>query len=177
MQNRGQLIFGGIIILLGVMFLIGNIFKIDIGALCFPTGLILLGAWLLLRPRLTGTKLPVNLILLGDYRKRGAWQVDTEEIWTGIGDVDLDYSQAEIPAGETQLRCFGFIGDIKLRVPAGVGVSVSAIGFITDLNFFGKKSSNFFNPISLSTEGYETAERKIHLETGYFIEGVKIKPA
>ena len=172
MQNRGQLISGGIIILLGVLLLIGNIFKIDIGALCWPTALILLGVWLLARPRL-----PVNFILLGNYRKHGAWQVAPEDVYTGLGDVEFDFSEAEIPAGETRLRAYGFIGDIKMKVPAGVGVSVSAIGFITDLNFFGQKSSHFFDPITASSAGYETAERKIHLEAGYFIESVKIKAA
>ena len=177
MQNRGQLIFGGIIVLLGVVLLIGSIFKIPFGAVCWPIALILLGVFLLVRPRLAGGNLPVNFILIGDHRKRGTWQVAPEEVWTGIGDVEFDFTQAEIPAGETRLRCYGFIGDIKLRVPAAVGVSVSSMGMITDLNFLGDKQDYIFSPAAVASEGYETAERKIHLETIYFIEGIKVKPA
>ena len=175
MRNRNQLIFGSIIVLFGILLLIGNVFHIDIGALCWPIGLILLGAWLLLRPKIAPSGAPVTFILLGDARRRGAWKVAPEEFWTGICDVDLDFTQAEIPPGETAFRLYGFIGDIKVEAPAGVGISISSMAFITNAKFLGKHQESFFNPVALSTEGYESAERKIHLETLSFISDIKVR--
>ena len=43
MRNQGQVIFGILIILIGLMFLFGNLFDVNVGALCFPVGLILVG--------------------------------------------------------------------------------------------------------------------------------------
>mgnify|MGYP001066960848 CR=1 FL=1 len=45
MRIPGQVIFGILIILIGLMFLFGNLFDVDVGALCFPTALILVGVW------------------------------------------------------------------------------------------------------------------------------------
>lgn len=175
MRNRSQLIFGSIILFFGLLLLIGNVFHIDIGALCWPIGLILVGVWLLLRPKMVSSGAPVNVILIGDSRRKGAWNVSQEEFWTGIGDIDLDFTQAEIPPGETSYRCYGFIGDIKMEVPPGVGVSISSMAFITNAKFQGKHQESFVNPVNLSSEGYESAERKIHLEALYFIADVKVR--
>jgi len=175
MRNKRQIFIGGAITLVGLVFLIGGIFHIDVGDFCFPVGLILLGVFLLLRPYLLGPDEPVQLKLLGDVRRYGDWQVADEEIWIGVGDVQLDMTSAEIPAGETRIRIFGFVGDVKLIMPEGVGVSVSSTSFVTDARVLGQKRDSFLTPLHFASDGYEAAERKVRLEVNCFVGNLRVR--
>ena len=66
MRNQGELVLAVVIILVGVLFLIGNVFDVDVWALCWPIGLILLGVWVLLRPQLVRSDTAVRQKLIGD---------------------------------------------------------------------------------------------------------------
>lgn len=175
MHSKWQIFIGIVIILIGLMFLIGNIFDVDVGAFCLPVGLIALGVWLLLRPRLVGPDTAVQMKLVGDVRRRGAWQVTDEEIWVGVGDVRLDMTSADIPVGETRIRVFGFVGSTTLLVPEGVGVSVSSTAFVTDARVLGQRRDSFFAPVHFASDEYETAERKVQLETISFVTDLRVR--
>ena len=175
MRNKWQFFIGGAITLIGLMFLVGSIFKVDMGAFCFPIGLILLGVFLLLRPQLVGPDKSVLLRLLGDVRRYGDWQVADEEIWIGVGNVRLDMTDADIPVGETRIRAFGFVGDVRLLVPEGVGVSVSSTSFVTDARVLGQRRDSLLTPVHFASKGYETAERKVQLEMSYFVGNLRVR--
>jgi predicted membrane protein len=177
MRNQGELILGVVVILLGVLFLIGNVFDVDVWALCWPIGLILLGLWVLLRPQLVGSDAAVRQKLIGDIRRTGTWQVTDEEFWIGIGDVRLDLSEAEIPPGETRLRVFGFVGTVRLIAPEDVGISLSSSAFVADVRLFGRKRDSILVPVHMTSDDYETAERKIRLETTAFVGDVRVRRA
>ena len=110
MRNQGQIFIGAVLVFLGLLYIISNVFHIDIGAICWPTALILLGVWLIWRPKLTLGGGAVNINPLCNIRRSGAWPVEPEEIWMFVGDVRLYFSQTEIPSGETAFRIFGFVG-------------------------------------------------------------------
>jgi lia operon protein LiaF len=175
MHAKWQVYIGILVTLIGLMFLIGAIFDVDVGAFCWPIGLIALGIWLLLRPQLVGPDMAARLKLLGDIRRRGEWPVADEEMWVGIGDVNLDLTSADIPVGETTLRILGFVGDVKVRVPQGVGVSVSSTSFVTDARIFGEKRDGIFFPVHFASQDYDTAERKIRLETAHFVMSLRVR--
>ena len=79
MYNKQQVFIGVVIILVGMAFLVGNIFDVDVGSLCCPVALIATGVLLLMRPHLLDPDTPGRLKPLGDVRRRGAWQVADEE--------------------------------------------------------------------------------------------------
>jgi lia operon protein LiaF len=175
MHSKWQIYVGIFIILIGLMSLIGVVFDVDVGVFCAPMGLIALGVWLLLRPRLAGPDTAVRLRLLGDVRRRGDWQVTDEEIWVIIGNVRLDLSSADVPLGETKIRVFGFVGEVSVLVPEGVGVSISSSSFVTDARIFGQKRDGIFYPVTFASEGYERAERKVQLETMHFVVNLRVR--
>jgi len=177
MRLQGQVLFGLVIIIIGLAFLLGSLFHIDVGQLCFPTGLILLGLWLLLRPKLVGPDTALRMRIFGPIRRSGTWSVRDEEIWLFIGDVRLDMTQAEFPAGEAHIGVFSFIGNVRLQVPEGVAVSLSSMAFINDVRLSGKRSSGFVIPVHLSSNEYEAAERRVHLETMAFISDMRASQA
>jgi hypothetical protein len=164
MRNQGQIYIGAAIILIGLLLLIGNVFDVDVGALCLPLGLILLGVWLLLRPQLVGPDTALRMRVFGP-------------IWLFVGDVILDFTRAEIPPGETPIRVYGFVSSIRVTVPQDVGVAVSSTAFVTDARMLGQKRESFLAPVELTSDGYETAERKVRLETIFFVADVRVKQA
>lgn len=175
MVNRGQLVIGGALVLLGVLFLIGSIFQIDVGAFCWPVGLIVLGVWLVARPRMVGPDSGVEMQLLGDVRRKGVWQARNEEIWLGVADVELDYTAATLPPGETKVSIYGFVGDVDLYVPRSVGVSVRVFGAINDSELLGRKQETFFTPAEAVSTNYTTAESRIRVEMYSFVADIKVR--
>lgn len=171
MQNRTVLVVGIVMVVAGVFFLLGNLFKFDAWQVIWPLALVGLGVWFLFRPRFTAP----NLIFVGDIKRGGAWQVTAEEFVTFVSDIDLDLTQALIPIGETTVTCSGFVGDVTIIVPPGVGLKVTSSAFITDVAFLGVKTSNFISAPSQATPGYDNAERKVHLQARYFVGDIKVK--
>jgi lia operon protein LiaF len=177
MRNQAQLIFGGVIILIGILVLVSNIFNVDFSNFILPLVLIFIGFLIIFRPRTLSPGTSFKLRFLGDIVRRGEWKVGSEEAWFFLGSLKLDMSQAEIPPGESTFRVFSFLGDVRLVVPENVGVSVSSFSFITDARLLGEKFGGFIAPVDWSTNGYEAAERKIRIERVAFLGNVRVYPA
>jgi len=175
MRNRGPLFIGSLLVIFGLVLLLGNLFQINVWELCWPTGLILVGVWLLLRPRFALPGTFVNIRFLSDDKRYGVWQVGNEEIWSFIGDVRLDMTQATIPPGETTFHIYGFIGDVDVIVPKEVGLSVSSSAFVTSAKINGRKGDSFLAPVTHASENYASVERKVRLETYFFIADLNAK--
>ena len=172
MRNRGPLFIDSLLVVFGIVLLLGNLFQINVWKLCWPTGLILVGVWLLLRPRFALPGTFVNIRFIADDKRYGTWQVGNEEIWSFIGDVRLDMTQANIPPGETTYQMYGFIGDLDILVPKDVGFSISSTAFLTSARINGRKSDSFLVPATYASENYASVERKIRLESYFFIADV-----
>lgn len=175
MSIRSEILFGFGLLLLGILWLGGNILGVDIWAVCWPAGLILLGIWLLVRPKFARNGAQVSFLLFGDVRRSGNWDLTSQEIYMLIGDVDFDLSQAQVPPGETVVRVISFIGDIDLLVPADAGVSINSYAFLTTSKFLKRKNDTFVIPQSLQSDGYPSADRQIRLEAFGFINDIKIR--
>jgi len=177
MTKRGQIIVGVAILLLGLVALLATAFKINVWALCWGIGLILIGVLILLRPRLTTPGSRARIMFIADIKRSGEWQVTNEEIWTFVSDGKFNLTSADFPTGETKIRIVAFVSDSTLIIPEDVGVSISMTSFYNEVRFLGDRDEAFVTPITLSSEGYELAERKILLETVCFVSEVKVKRA
>lgn len=174
MRNQGQLVFGLLLIAFGLMLLFSNLTGIDIWALCWPTALILVGVWLLFRPRLTLPGAHVNLRPFGDVRRYGVWQPQDEEIWMFVGDINLDYSRAEFPPGETVLRLTGFISDVDLLVPPELGLLVTSTAFLSSTKVLGRNQDTFLVPYQYTSPNYLEAEHRLRVELTAFVTDLAV---
>ena len=173
--NRWILFAGLALVIGGGLLLAGNLFNFNAWLFCWPVGLILLGVWFVLRPT---TSLPGGVAtfrLIGEVHRSGSWKVVNEELSQLIGDIHLDLTRAEMAPGETRLRINGFVGDVHLTIPAGVGLSMSGPGFISNINFLGQHRDYIFTPVQLSTPGYASAEHQLRLEFNFFITDLSIR--
>lgn len=174
MRGQWRVIIAVFLILWGIGILIGQIFNYDVGKLFWPIVFILLGLLLIFRPRFGGFASGVNFRPLADIDRDGAWQVQGEEIWMFVGDVDLDFSNAVLPEGETIIRILAFVPDVDITVPAGAGLSLSCSAFVTDLRWQGKKRNYIFSPDDFKTDNYAEAERKVRIELLGFVLDVRV---
>jgi predicted membrane protein len=168
------MIIGALIILSGVFLLLGMWLEIDMWAVCLPSALIVLGIWLLLRPWLIKAETGIRFVLLGDVRRRGEWQVADEEIWIGVGDVRLDMSRADVPPGETILRVIGLVGDVRVVIPAEMGLALNSTAFVADIRTPEGKRDAILTTFRWTTDDYEAAERRVSLEVIRFVGGIRI---
>ena len=148
MTKRGQIILGVVILLLGFVALLATVFNINIWALCWGIGLILLGVLILLRPRLTTPGSRAKFRFITDVKRSGEWQATNEEIWTFVSDTKFDLTSADLPTGETKLRFVAFVSDTTLIIPEDIGVSISMTSFYNEIRFLGDREEAFVTPIT-----------------------------
>jgi predicted membrane protein len=177
MRDQGQLRLGIVLVVLGLVFLLSNLFDINLWPYCWSVGLIGLGVWLVMRPRMVAANVSTNFTLIGDLRRRGSWVVQNEEIWHGIGDVEIDLTQAEIPSGESVIRIFSFVGDVNVFAPASVGLLVRSSGFFVDADLLGEKIETFLSPAEGVSQNYASADRRVRVELTSFVAEMKARQA
>lgn len=176
MKLRGEVLVGVLLVGIGSLALLSTLFNVDFGLICWPSFFILLGIWIIVRPRMVSEDTNVHLILLGDLNRSGEWKVADQEIWSFITDANLDFSQADVPEGETSIKMYGFIGDMDVTLPSDVGFKFHSFGFVTNAQIAGQKQTGFFlQPVQEVSSGYETATKKVNIELISFIGEVKIR--
>jgi Cell wall-active antibiotics response 4TMS YvqF len=177
MQNRNQMLVGSFFILCGGAWFVASLLHISFWAICFPLGLILLGVlFLVARPPLfVGPTSEGGTHFVGDIVRGGEWSVKNEEFYMFVGDVRLDMTRAQFPAGETTLYVNAFVADIDVSVPSDVAVSLSATSFVADAELNGQRVERFLSGVQMSTPDYATAERKLRLVTTCFVGDVNVK--
>lgn len=177
MRNKGMIILGGFLLLVGLLSAISVIFKIDLWAFCFPTALILLGVLLLIGPRIGFPYESTKIFPLAGIRRSGEWQVEPEDILTFVGDIRLDFSQVQIPMGCTSIRIVGFVGDINLYIPDDLEYAIESTAFLTSSKVMGVKRDQFFTTFQQQSIGFESADRKIKIEMLYFVNDLDVRAA
>jgi len=173
MRTRGFMYIGVILIVFGLLALVSNITGINYSAFCFPAGLIIVGLWVLVRPGMVKNS-SVEFNILGDHKHEGAWTVKPGEIWSGIGSVKLDFTSADVPAGETFIHIYSIIGDVSLRPGENVGLELTTNGLINTIKWMGAKQDNFLNSVQMATSNFAQAERKVRVEVTTLIGDVKV---
>ena len=175
MRSKTRVVIGSIVIALGVLLLLENLLHIEILGYLWPLILIGIGVWVLTRPRRFGGRSFTQFMLLGDHRRRGKWRLKEENIFCLIGDVSLDFTDAEIPLGMTPVTLQGFVGGIRVRVPEGVGVSIHSTAFLTSAHVLGAKQDFLLTPYEYQSQGFDEAAQRIHLELLYFVADLNVR--
>lgn len=174
MRNQGQLIFGGVLVLLGVLSLLSTLFNVNLWAFCWPVGFIVLGAWLVFRPRMVAPGWETDMTFIGERKRTGNWPVRNEEFWMGVGDLDLDLTQASLPPGETTLRVRTFVSDVDIKVPSSIGVSIHVNGFVIEAKLLGQRYQQFFAPVDLASPNYAACDSKVHIDMIGFVSDLNV---
>lgn len=167
-MRRWPVIAGGCLILIGLMILVNNIFHINIWKYLWPVLLIGVGLLLILRP-----KMPrgwwSDLGYMTEEPRAGEVYAGEDSQSGFIDNRNIDLEASKLLPGLNHYDLRGFVGDIKLRVPAGVGIKARANCFVGEIHLFGEESTGIMAPVEEQSADFETLEKKVVVDLHYFV--------
>lgn len=185
MRFNGRKLIGWIVLVVGLLFLLENIF-------------LEFSAW-----RFIGNLWPLILIFIGLYIIVNRWRFSREVSGTGretrsrfvgelkmsyrgqeigdagvslfIGELSVDLAGARLLAGENRLNASFGIGQATIYVPTGFPLRVTAQAFVGELKYDRHKSGGIFPKLEEIDDGYESSEKKLHINADGFIGELTIQ--
>ena len=176
MRNQGMALIGALVMVAGILLLLSSLFDFNLWAVCFPLGLILLGVFVIFRPRMVGPDTKSHIAFVDEAERSGPWVLGNEEHWAFVLDGTFDLTKADIPPGETLIRAVGFVNDVEIFVPADVGLALDLASFVTSMKVNGGgEESSFLAPVHWRSDGYKGLERRVRFELTQFVGDVKVR--
>ncbi len=175
-MKRWQIVIGIVLIILGLIALFEAVFRVDLWRFIFPLILIGVGVLLILRPQFVGSDVHVQMPILGDIRKVGAWKATTHEFWLVVGTNHLDFTEAIFPKGDAIIRVIAFVAEVIVILPEDVGLRVESSSFVSELKNSAGNRERFFSFLEHETQNFESAEKRVTLQTIAFVSEIKVKP-
>ena len=118
----------------------------------------------------------VKKSLVGEiHYTRARFELEDLTIQQGIGSVKIDLTKAIIQDGETVIIVNEWIGDIDIYVPYDLPVSVEASVILGDLKILGQSEGGVNRNISIRSEGYHEASKKVKLVLSLFIGDIDVR--
>lgn len=190
-NNSGKILLSGgmtaglILIVLGILFLLGNLFHDFrvwhfIGNL-WPIILIVVGVMIILhrnrnRIHVGGVNASDQARFIGDfvldYSGKEVGEVNSSHF---IGDLTVDLSGARLKSGDNVLNISLFIGDVMILVPADFPVKISSRAFIGDQKYDRMHEEGMFPKMDHADDSFESAERKLFINYSSFIGDFTLK--
>ena len=174
-MKKWQIVLGIVLIFLGLFSLSDALFNVDLGRFVGPLILVGLGLLLILRPRRAKAGVQVEMPILGDIRKNGAWEVTQHEFWWFVGENRLDFSAAIFPQGEGTIKIVGFVADVKIILPADVGLQLESASFVSELMLPEGKQERFLSRLSYQSPNFSQVEKRVLIETVGFVSEIVVR--
>jgi hypothetical protein len=176
-MKKWQIILGILLVTLGLFSLIEELVGVNLWRFVLPLILVGLGLMLILRPRKAKQGVHVQMPILGDLRKTGNWEVTQHEIWLIVGDTLLDLSTATFPQGEGSIRIIGFVNEVKIILPAHVGLQIDANAFVSEFKLPEGKQERFMSALNYQSPNFEEKDNRVTLQTLGFVSEITVRPS
>lgn len=174
------LTIGGYLVLLGAIFLldstgartmgVAGLIGAGVGLALVGLGVLaVLAAW---RARRFSRRMRRAI---GHVRAASGLSVEDAVISTVLGDISLDLRDANLPEGETELTLLCWVGQIFVRVPADVGVDVTAQAIVGVVEALGDREEGVARDIHVTTPGYPARPRRLRLRLSTVIGEVMVQ--
>lgn len=112
---------------------------------------------------------------IGDVSLGGqSWVLEDLDVWHGIGDVRINLATALLEDRTYHLRIEGWIGDIRVLVPANLPISADIVMNIGDVNVFEHAESGTGRAVHYVDPSYKDAVRRVHLDVELKIGDVQV---
>ena len=114
---------------------------------------------------------------LGEIEVVGPMALGPSRFQTMLGEIRLDLTRADIPAGETPVSVSTLIGEIRVLLPPGVGAIVRGRTLLGDVEALGRIDGPIMPDRIVSTDDYATSPRRIRLDVQSGIGRVGVRRA
>jgi Cell wall-active antibiotics response 4TMS YvqF len=179
-----RLAFGGLLVAAGVLWLLGALDVVDIPVQSIlPIALIAIGVALVAGARTgrhggllsLGLVLTVVLAMLasfdvrleGGVGQKNAHPISGEALETNyrlaVGQLTIDLTDADLPETTTDIHARVGIGQLTVRVPRGVAVTVRGEAGAGQLHLFGREESGLNRELTVSTRPASAGHPRIRL--------------
>ena len=175
--GSAQLFFALMLIVVGILFLLGNLGLFVFNwSILWPLLLMLFGAWLVWRAFLPASSHRSEISYgFGDYAPNLAGKEIRRETFShGFGDFELDLSQAKFPDGESAVHASIGFGNLKVIVPSGVSLKIHASAGFGDARLFDEKTDGIGPSLRFKSDDYATAARKLEVDASAGFGNVKV---
>lgn len=96
------------------------------------------------------------------------------EVSSFAGNSEIKLHGGRLSPGLNRMVVSGFIGDVRILVPANMPILCTSSSFIGDVELLGKRSSGLGNTIDARTENYDSSEAKLYIAINHFIGDVRV---
>ncbi len=175
----GGKVIGGIVFLLGIGFLGGNLdwFVFDFSyawRLFWPLVLILLGiSFLLGWHRHDGR---ATTAIMGGIERKVTWNLENASYLAFMGGIHLDMRQAIIPDQTTTINVTTFMGGVDIVVPPDLAVVCEGTAVLGGVDFFGRGSGGIVGGLR-AEQGDIKGEKVLRINCFAALGGINVKMA
>lgn len=185
MKFNGRKVIGWIVLVIGLLFLLENVFPEFstwrfIGNL-WPLILILIGLYIIVnRGRFSGAASGADRErrsrFIGELKAsyRGD-EIGDVNVSLFVGELSIDLAGARLLPGENRLDASFGIGETTIYVPASFPVRVTAQALAGELKYDRHKSGGIFPKLEQADDDYQSAEKKLHINVDGFIGELTIE--
>jgi lia operon protein LiaF len=115
-------------------------------------------------------------ILTGEQKTpSGVYEWNDINIQSGLGDTIIDLSYTVLPKGETVIFIRNIIGNIQIRIPYEIEVSVNHSCIVGSTTVLENHQSKIFNQVfHLKTSGYDGAEQKVKIISSLLVGNLEV---
>ena len=114
---------------------------------------------------------------LGDIEMVGPMILGPSRFETFMGEIKLDLTRAVIPDGETAISANTVVGEVRVLVPADVGVAARVGTLLGSAEVLGRKGGSLVTDEMAVSEDYATATRRLRIEARTVLGDVAVRRA
>jgi predicted membrane protein len=202
MSNSGRnsgLFWGGMLILMGVLFLLDNFYILDFGDIVFtywPLILIAIGIKIIMDKRRHYSNDDEVLEAPGSAEYEGGKRSDdglsesnvfgdidlrlTSKNFRGgsinnvFGDIKLDISEVKLQQRATRIYISGIFGDITVVTPKEIPIKVNTNAVAGDISIRGNKKDGLFPKLQHEEGSYEQAKEKLYIQSSIIFGSITV---
>ena len=187
-RSRGKWL-GFSLIIIGVIFLLDSTGTLEVGDIIrtyWPLLLVLWGLAMLTRPGFRRSRAPEGpaperIVVPGSGPTREGESLESSNVFgdvdilvtspsfkggtatTVFGDISVDCRQGGLADGEHKLTVGGVFGDVRVILPPGLALDVTARVFLGDASVLDQKRSGVSASLRYTTPGFDTAPKRLRV--------------
>lgn len=167
--NKWRIFWGGILVILGILFLLSNLQIVpfgmaDVFRFGWPLFLILLGVLVLVPGSGRGWTWTPGMGTGKRDETFNGQEVHDLNLSHGLGDYDIDLTHAIFPPGTAHIKSSHGLGDMKIRLPPNLPVKVKATVGIGEVSVLGEEAEGMGASVERKSSDFDTASSRLELE-------------
>jgi lia operon protein LiaF len=106
---------------------------------------------------------------------REPWILRNSSTWYIIGETYIDLSLAILEQKETTVILQGVVGDVDIKVPDDIGISVTSSVTFGQIQIANERETGVMNKLVWQSAGFEYSDHRVKLVLSYIVGDINIK--